>query len=171
MMPCDVTVPPRRMNPETEKASCVGGPAPARLRRRLCGLLVAAPCLAMLVVGWCLDPCKSGYGTAGQVGVPACSSIVNTGWPCPSCGLTTSVSAAVQGDVRGSWRAHPFGPVLAAGAAVLAAGGLIQAATARGVLAALRFGWWWLIGALGGMLLGWGISLAVGAANGTWPVQ
>ena len=149
----------------------MAGPNRAGLRRRLRGLLVAAPCLAMLAVGWFLEPCKSGYGTADQLGVPACSWIVNTGWPCPSCGLTTSVSAAVQGDVRAGLRAQPFGPVLAAAAAVLAAAGLSQALTARDVLADLRFGWWWLAGALGGMLLGWGINLAVGAARGTWPIR
>lgn len=167
----ELTAPPRSMNPDQEKASCAAGPNRATWRRRLCGLLVAAPSLAVLAAGWSLRPNASGLGTAGQLGVPACSAIVNTGWPCPSCGMTTSVSAAVQGDVSASLRAQPFGLVLAAAAAGLAAAGLVQAFTARDVLARLRFGWWWLAGAVGGMLVGWGILLAVGAANGRWPIQ
>lgn len=142
---------------------------PSPLRRRVVAAIVAAPCVAMLAVGACLTPCESGYGTAEQLGMRACGAMVESGWPCPSCGMTTAVSAAVHGQVTASLRAHPFGMVLALAAATLGCAALVQTVTARDVLGRLRFGWWWLAAAVAGMLLGWGVVLAVGAADGTLP--
>ena len=159
------------MNPGKDNPARAERPGATAIRRRLIGALVAAPCVAMLAVGWSLTPHKSGHGTAEQLGTPACTLLVDTGWPCPSCGMTTAVSAAVHGQVGDSLKAQPFGIVLALGAATLGAAGLIQAATARGLLGPFRLGWWWLGGALAGMLLGWGVVLAVGAANGTLPIR
>ncbi len=133
-------------------------------------MLVAVPSLAMLVAAWSVEPCKSGIGTASRLGMPACSMLVNTGWPCPSCGMTTAVSAAVRGQVAASLRAQPFGLPLAVAAAVLAAVGLAQAVTGRDALGRLRVRWWWLICGLVGMFVGWGILLCVGPAGGTWPM-
>jgi len=144
---------------------------PGPMRRRLVAALVAAPCVAMLAVGAWLTPYKSGYGTAEQLGMQPCGAMVDWGWPCPSCGMTTAVSAAVHGQVGASLKAHPFGIVLALAAATLGGAGLVQAVTARDLLGRLRFGWWWLVAAIAGMLLGWGVVLAVGAANGTLPVR
>jgi len=141
------------------------------MRRRMIALLVAAPCIAMLLIGACLTPYPSGYGTARQLGMMPCGAMVDWGWPCPSCGMTTAVSAAVHGQLGASLRAHPFGIVLTLAAVTLGGAGLAQAVTARNLLARLRFGWWWLVAAIAGMLLGWGVVLAVGAANGTLPVR
>ena len=64
---------------------------------RLRGLLVAGPCLTMLIVALTLQPRNAGYGTAQRLGLPQCSVLLRTGYPCPTCGMTTSVSAAVRG--------------------------------------------------------------------------
>ena len=159
------------MEPSDEKATNVPPPGAALFRNRVNGILLAAPCVTMLAIAWSLEPCKSGFGTAGQLGIPACSMLVNTRWPCPTCGMTTSVAAAARGDLPASWRAHPFGPVLTLAAVVLGVASLAQATTARPVLAALRVRWWWLIAALVGMFAGWGVVLALGAANGTLPMR
>ncbi len=161
------------MNSGNDNPARAPRPAKTALRMRLVGLLVAAPCATMLAIGWSLTPHKSGHGTAEQLGTPACTMLVDTGWPCPSCGMTTSVSAAVHGQLASSVRAQPFGLVLALAAAVLAIAGGAQAVTARPALGPFRLGrWgWWLGGALAGMLLGWGVVLAVGAADGTFPVR
>jgi hypothetical protein len=49
------------------------------------------------------------------------------GWPCPGCGLTTSLQALAAGDLMASWRANPAGIAVAmvlAGQAALSAVGL-----------------------------------------------
>ncbi len=46
-----------------------------------------------------------------QAGVP-CPLRTVTGIPCPLCGMTTSVSATVSGDVGAAIRANPVGPIL-----------------------------------------------------------
>ena len=159
------------MEPSDEKATNGPLPGAASTGSRLNGAIIAAPCLIMLAVAWSLEPCKSGFGTAGQLGIPACSMMVNTGWYCPSCGMTTSVAAAAQGDLSASVQAQPFGAVLTLAAVVLGIAGLAQAITARAALAALRVRWWWLIAGLIGMFAGWGVVLTVGAVSGTLPIR
>jgi MFS superfamily sulfate permease-like transporter len=44
----------------------------------------------------------------GNPGLP-CPLRSATGVPCPFCGLTTSVKAALHGDGHGAWSANPFG--------------------------------------------------------------
>lgn len=137
---------------------------------RLAGLLVAGPCLTMLVIALTLQPRNVGYGTAERLGLPACSVLIGTGYPCPTCGMTTSVSAAVRGQVSASWRAHPFGLVLTAGAALLALAGLVQMVTGRALLRTLRLGWWWVAATVVGVLIGWWWMWQAGVAAGKWPI-
>jgi hypothetical protein len=54
----------------------------------------------------------------GDVGLP-CPLRTTTGVPCPFCGLTTSVKAALRADPHGAWAANPFGLILVALAAVV----------------------------------------------------
>ncbi len=42
-----------------------------------------------------------------------------TGIPCPICGITTSSALIVRGDLAGSFHAHPLGPLLALGMALV----------------------------------------------------
>lgn len=50
------------------------------------------------------------WGSAG-LPTPFCPLLATTGVPCPLCGMTTSVVAAVHGDLVGSVAANPFGLV------------------------------------------------------------
>ena len=70
-----------------------------------------------------------------------------------------------------SLKAQPFGLVLALFAAVFGLVSLSQAVTGRNVLGALRPRWWWLGIGLAGMLLGWGIKVWIGMADGTLPMR
>ena len=92
--------------------------------------------------------------------------------PCPSCGMTTSMSLMARGRVPEAARIHLFGVVLFPSALVLGAMWLAEAATGATVpvTPALRPAWWWLLVALGAMLVGWGVKLLVGFANGTLPL-
>ena len=141
-------------------------------RARLIGLAVAVPCWAMLAVAWWLSPREElAYGTAEQMGRPACSILVRTGYPCPTCGMTTSVSAMAHGKMALAARAHPFGIVLFALAIVFGAAGVVQLATGRDVLGRMRARWWWLLVVLAGVFAGWGWVLYAGVLSGKWPIK
>ena len=78
--------------------------------------------LALVAVGWgalfviaaCLKPDPRGMGTHQQLGLPPCTFYEITGIPCPSCGMTTSFSHFVHGNLAGSLGANPVGTLLAA---------------------------------------------------------
>jgi len=134
-------------------------------------LAVAVPCWVLLVTAFCLHPRTAGYGTAGELGLPACGTLARTGYPCPTCGMTTSVAAAVRGRLAAAWKAHPFGPFLAAAAILLAVTSTVQLVTGRDLLRSFRLGWWWVLAAAAGMLAGWLWMLATGVAEGKWPIR
>lgn len=64
---------------------------------------------AMIVVAIRLTPSSTGVGTHEQLGFPACGFLTLTGWPCPSCGLTTSFTHLVHGNVVQAAIVQPFG--------------------------------------------------------------
>ncbi|MCD6365571.1 MAG: DUF2752 domain-containing protein, partial [Planctomycetes bacterium] len=111
-------------------------------RRRLKAVLVLGPCVALLAAGWALKPRACGYGTAQQLGLPGCGMLARTGWFCPSCGLTTSVAAAVHGDLPGALRAQVFGVVMVLAALAVGGAALIELVSGRDVLGAFHLGWW-----------------------------
>jgi hypothetical protein len=98
---------------------------PGHPRRKLAGQAVWAGVFlaATAVAAFVLVPSAAGFGTHRQLGLPPCPSMLAFGKPCPGCGLTTSWSSLLHGDVAGAFRAHPLGPVAYAlfGAAALAA--------------------------------------------------
>ncbi len=156
--------------PSEPASAAPGGPGGGILGSRWAGLAAAVPCWAMLVMAVWLQPRTAGYGTAKQLGVPACSVLAESGYPCPTCGMTTSVALTVRGQVLAAWGAHPFGLVLTAGAAVLAVAGTVQLLTGWPALHRLRVGWWWVAGAVIGVLAGWWWMRSAGVAAGKWPI-
>jgi len=116
-------------------------------------------CLTVLATSWMLQPRLAGHGTHRQLGLPACSFLVKTGKPCPSCGLTTSMAAMAHGKLALAFRAQPFGMVLFVTVAAMAGVGLAELMCGLDVVGALRPGLWWLAVALAGMLAGWGVKI------------
>lgn len=53
------------------------------------------------------------FGAHTRIGMPPCEFYVWFGKPCPSCGLTTSYSLLMHGDVLNSLRANPVGTLMA----------------------------------------------------------
>jgi hypothetical protein len=51
--------------------------------------------------------------THQQLGLPPCTFLEATGIPCPACGMTTSFSLLIRGDVANSLRANWAGTLLA----------------------------------------------------------
>jgi len=137
------------------------------------GLIAAGPCWAVLVTAWLLTARSGGYGTHEQLGLSACGSMMVHGVPCPTCGLTTSVTAAVHGDFAASVRANVFGLVLFAAVVAAAVIGTLQAVTGRNMLGRFVPRPWWKLPliAVGGVLAGWAIKLAVGYTAGQYPTH
>ena len=161
------------MHTDCDKNTLTRPAAPLRVSRstRKLGAAVALPAVAVLGVALLLSADPRGMGTHTQLGLPTCSVVSRTGYPCPSCGLTTSVTAAVHLDWLASLRAQPFGFVLAGALLVLGVAGTIQAISGRDLLGRLRFSVWWLAFALAGMFIGWGVKLALGVWSGTLPIH
>ena len=55
-----------------------------------------------------------------RLSMPPCPFRLLTGRPCPACGLTGSVSAALRGHLRRAAALHRLGPVVAAAVVVAA---------------------------------------------------
>ncbi len=158
-------------------------PRPGRAVR-LRGAAVAVACWSVLGVAAVLRPHASGTGTHQELGLPSCSFLARTGLPCPTCGMTTSLSAMAHGQVLLAWQAQPFGVVLflaLAGFAVLAT---VESLGGRGVLAGLQGAGskrpgitaWGLAGWLAWVVLlgipaGWALKLIVGLADGSLPMR
>jgi hypothetical protein len=80
--------------------------------RRLPYLIYLISFLFILALSIELEPSADGHGTHKQLGLPACGFLSITGYPCPSCGITTSFSYFVRGDLLDALRVQPFGFVL-----------------------------------------------------------
>ncbi len=95
----------------------------SRLRRpvagRLAALAVALACGAVFGFAAALRPDPSGYGTHTQLGFGRCGFLMQTGYPCPTCGMTTSFADFAHGHLlRSAWD-QPAGFVLALATAVV----------------------------------------------------
>lgn len=91
--------------------------------------LAGVGCLAVLLAGAWLKPSPAGHGSHTQLGMPPCAWAVMLGAPCPTCGMTTSVSHAVHGNFVQSFLVQPFGLLVALAAAVGVWSGAYIAAT------------------------------------------
>jgi hypothetical protein len=89
--------------------------------------------LVMVAVGLYLTPDPAGHGTHQQLGLPPCTIYYLTGRPCPSCGLTTSVSAILHGQFGLAWRANPTGFLIVAAAGAVALNSLFALLWGRSV--------------------------------------
>ena len=75
-------------------------------------LAVAGLAVALLIIARYLQPSKDGFGTHRQLGLPSCAVLYFTGFPCPSCGLTTSVAHAARLHFYDSVITQPFGLIV-----------------------------------------------------------
>ncbi len=83
------------------------------------GILIAltVPWIAVITTAICLYPYNADgeplrLGTHQQLGLPPCSFKELVGIPCPSCGMTSSFSLLLHGDVVNSLKANFAGTVL-----------------------------------------------------------
>jgi hypothetical protein len=67
---------------------------------------------AVLITARLLTPDPRGFGTHTQLGLPECPFLHMTGWPCPTCGLTTCFALLAHGSWRAGLCCHPVGALL-----------------------------------------------------------
>jgi len=143
----------------------------ARWSYRIRGVVLFLPAAAVIALAASLAPRKAGYGTHQDLGLPPCAFLTRTGYPCASCGMTTSFAAMAHGRVVEAFLAHPLGVVMFLGTAAVGLCGLGEAVTGRDVLRILRPGVWWAVVVGVGLLGGWAFKIVHGLATGTLPVR
>lgn len=83
-------------------------------------LLFATTTPLVVTSGLRADP--FGLGTHRQLGLPACGVYRSFGFPCFTCGYTTSLTYAAHGDLASAFRVQPAAAVLAI---IMAAGAIV----------------------------------------------
>lgn len=121
-----------------------------------------------------LKPDSRGYGTHQQLGMGACGLLLRTGYPCPTCGMTTAFSFAVRGQLVRAFWAQPAGLLLAMANLAVAAGAAWTLITGR--LPRFVERWdcaphWLFWGLLLVLLGGWAFKLLFGLMDGSLPVR
>ena len=86
------------------------------VRGILVGIVIGL--VGVFVIAIRLDPYQDDglprvMATHQQLGLPPCTFLEVTGVPCPACGMTTSFSLLIRGDVMNSLRANWVGTLLA----------------------------------------------------------
>lgn len=147
-------------------------PVVRKTRGRVISAAILVACVALLTTAASISPDREGLGSHRQLGLPACSVVVLTGYPCPTCGMTTAFTFAVRGRFLSAFHAHPGG--LCVALAVAGAGVVALVVLITGKRWAVN---WYRVSparvALGGVLLvlgGWVYKLAIGLATGALPM-
>jgi hypothetical protein len=137
---------------------------------RLRGLVLLAAGAGTIALGLAMRPAEDGLGTHKQLGLPACSFLAATGWPCITCGLTSSYAFCLHGRFVEAWKSQPFGFWLALASIAMAGVGAAELAAGRSLLWHLRPKWW-LLAAVIGLPAGWVFRLITGWLDGSLPVR
>lgn len=103
------------------------------------GFVLFGAWLVVTGIALALTPNPAGHGTHKQLGLAACPSTVIFDRPCPGCGLTTSWTALLHGDLPHALSAHLLGPLTYLAFTALAFLSLYAAATGRRIVAGERW--------------------------------
>lgn len=106
---------------------------------RLIALGIAVGCAIVLGIAARLHPSHAGVGSHEQLRLSQCQFLAHTGLPCPTCGMTTSFSWFVRGNIPASFYIQPMGMLLAVITVIAIWTGLYIAITGRPALRILRF--------------------------------
>ena len=121
-------------------------------------------CLTVLGFAAGLPPDGRGYGTHTKLGSGPCGFLVMTGYPCPTCGMTTAFAHTVRGQWWSAARAQPAGFVLA----LAALGGVLLSVFALAAGKWPSAPWlterpfWLFFGLLVVLLGGWAFKIVAG---------
>lgn len=136
-------------------------------------LLVLIGCVVLISIAVWVSPDRTGLGSHQQLGLPRCNMVMITGYPCPTCGMTTAFSYSVRGRLISAIQAHPAGFLLA----------ILTMMTAIVSVRVICTGKVWvvnwyrispaivIVAAIAVILLGWIFKLVMGIMNGSYPVH
>ncbi|MBI9015986.1 MAG: DUF2752 domain-containing protein [Phycisphaerae bacterium] len=79
----------------------------------LINLIVAMLAFGLLATAWKVNPNVKGFGTHRQLDMPSCGFLERTGYPCPTCGMTTAFSHTVRLELFQAAKVQPTGMLLA----------------------------------------------------------
>jgi hypothetical protein len=130
------------------------------VRRRLPIVLYAVAvtvCAGVVAAGLRVEPDARGFGSHRQLGLPACTLPDLTGYPCPTCGLTTSWAWMARGQVVQAVSAHLLGALLYAAAAALLVWTVAASVMRRSPLGAMRIlaSFWVWMGVIALVYVSW----------------
>jgi hypothetical protein len=119
--------------------------------------------VVLFALGRYLTPDPRGWGTHEQLGFRPCLPMRLWSFPCPGCGVTTSIALAAHGRPLAALRTQPFGLIMlgsALAAATWAVAGHARGRDLRIELASVGWRRWtrWLV-TLG--LLAWCYKIAL----------
>ncbi|MHC4444523.1 MAG: DUF2752 domain-containing protein [Planctomycetota bacterium] len=142
---------------------------PVTSRLYAAGLALAAGILLYTAAG--LVPSKNHIGTHQQLKLPPCGFVIMTGFPCPTCGMTTAYAYTVRGRFIQAIRSQIAGFLMALGTAALGIVSVVSAVAGRRP----SINWyrinptnmvWWLAALL---ILAWAVKITLGLTDGTLP--
>lgn len=90
--------------------------------------------LTLLSIAFRLSPDPNGFGTHQKLGFPPCTFIEFFEIPCPSCGMTTSWSHVIRGNLYMAFRSNSGGALLCLATLILSPWFLISGVMGR----------WWI---------------------------
>ena len=104
-----------------------------RYRRpaRLIAAALALIGLTLLTIAALLHPDAAGLGTHQQLNLPPCGFYQRTGYPCPTCGMTTAFALTVRGRIIQAFATQPAGAIAAVVLVAVTAVAAYVAVTAR----------------------------------------
>ncbi len=113
-----VAIVPAHLSPNMIDDPYQGRHPPVGPWARFALLVIAGGLAGVFILARSLDPYDSDgtplrLETHRQFGFPRCTFYERVGFPCPSCGMTTSFALLVRGDVVSSLRANSVGTLLA----------------------------------------------------------
>lgn len=114
---------------------------PASLKQRLIAAAVAIVCLTILTLAGFLKPDPQGLGTHTQLNINACGFYERSGYPCPTCGMTTAFALTVRARIYEALLAQPAGTLAALATMFTAAVAGYIACAARQVNWLSRINW------------------------------
>lgn len=146
------------------------GPSP---RVRVAAVVLFVFGAGVLGLAAWLRPDPRGMGTHQQLGAGPCGMLVSTGYPCPTCGMTTAFSLLMHGRLLKSLAVQPAGFFLAC--ATVAVTALSAAAVVLGRFPGMwrlsRVSPFWLYFSLLMLILvGWVYKIVMGLIDGSLPM-
>jgi hypothetical protein len=80
---------------------------------RLIAIGITVSGLALLFLARSVEPDPQGFGSHQQLGLPECGFHQRTGYPCPTCGMTTAFAYMVRGRPIQAFITQPAGALTA----------------------------------------------------------